>query len=91
MVLVADEPALYVERGGRGLITLSERDAPRAAGEQDPLRIALGALAEAVRAASVPKLSLERIDGEPALSSPLAQELLELGFGSGPRRLTLSA
>jgi hypothetical protein len=44
-----------------------------------------------VRAGRVPKLALERIDGEPALTSPLAGALIELGFGSGPRRLTLSA
>jgi ATP-dependent Lhr-like helicase len=90
VVLVSHEPALYVERGGRGLLTLAEQG-PRAAGAQEPLRIALEALAEAVRAGRVPKLALERIDGEPALTSPLAGALIELGFGSGPRRLTLSA
>ena len=31
-----------------------------------------------------------RIDGEPAMASPLAGTLTELGFHSGPRRLTLS-
>jgi ATP-dependent Lhr-like helicase len=55
------------------------------------VREALEALAEAVRAGRVPKLSIERIDGEPAISSPLAATLLELGFSPGPRRLTLSA
>ncbi len=90
VVLVSDVPALYVERGGRGLITLAPPGA-RAAGEEEPLRIALEALAESVRAGRVPKLALERIDGEPALTSPLAGALIELGFGSGPRRLTLSA
>jgi ATP-dependent Lhr-like helicase len=88
VVLVEDEPVLYVERGGRGLVTLA--DAP-AAGEADPLREALRALAEAVRSGRVPKLALERIDGEPAIASELAEELLELGFHSGPRRLTLTA
>jgi hypothetical protein len=39
----------------------------------------------------VPKLTLERIDGEPAVSSKHAATLLELGFSPGPRRLTLSA
>jgi ATP-dependent helicase Lhr and Lhr-like helicase len=87
VVLVADAPVLYVERGGRGLLTLSEgRDE-----EREALSEALRALAEAVRAGRVPKLSLERIDGEPAIASGLAQTLLELGFHSGPRRLTLSA
>jgi ATP-dependent helicase Lhr and Lhr-like helicase len=87
VVLVADAPALYVERGGRGLLTLTEdRDEDRAA-----LTQALRALAASVRAGRVPKLSLERIDGEPAIASGLAEMLLELGFHSGPRRLTLSA
>jgi ATP-dependent Lhr-like helicase len=51
----------------------------------------LRALAEAVRAGRVPKLSLERIDGGSAIGSELAATLLELGFHPGPRRLTLSA
>ncbi len=87
VVLVADAPVLYVERGGRGLLTLTEdRDEDRAA-----LAQALRALAASVRAGRVSKLSLERIDGEPAIASGLAEMLLELGFNSGPRRLTLSA
>ena len=90
VVLVADEPVLYVERGGRGLLTLIEHGA-RAAGEADSVRTALDALAHAVRAGHVPRLALERINGEGAPASPLAGTLLELGFGSGPRRLTLSA
>jgi ATP-dependent Lhr-like helicase len=88
VVMVCDEPVLYVERGGRGLATLA---APT--GRQDPatLHEALGALAEAVRAGRVGKLSLERIDGEPAVASSLADALVELGFQLGPRRLTLTA
>ncbi len=87
VVSVNDVPALYVERGGRGLLTLAEtRD-----GEADPVADGLRALAEAVRAGRVPKLALERIDGEPAIASELAAMLLELGFSPGPRRLTLSA
>jgi hypothetical protein len=39
----------------------------------------------------VEKLALERIDGQPAIASALAETLIELGFHSGPRRLTLSA
>ena len=98
VVLVADRPTLYVERGGRGLVTLV--DAPARAGvgrsapadwESDPLRAALRALSEAVLAGRVGKLALERIDGEPAIASDLAEALVELGFHSGPRKLTLTA
>jgi len=97
--MVEDEPLLYVERGGRGLVTLAESptgsitpgsSAP-ATRRGEPLLAALAALAEAVRAGRVGKLALERIDGEPALASALAQELIELGFHSGPRKFTLSA
>ena len=95
VVLVAEEPVLYVERGGRGLVTLAESGTP--AGQQDrtplqePVLVALHALAEQVRAGRVGKLALERIDGEPAIHSDLAGTLVELGFQSGPRRLTLTA
>ncbi len=93
VVLVADEPVLYVERGGRGLLTLvdPQRGGHEAGREADPLREALGALAHAVRSGRVGKLALERIDGEPAIASSLAGALVELGFHPGPRRLTLTA
>ncbi len=81
VVLVEDEPVLYVERGGRGLVTLADA----------PIEEALAALAEAVRGGWMGKLALERIDGEPAIGSDLVGALTGLGFHSGPRKLTLSA
>jgi ATP-dependent Lhr-like helicase len=89
VVLVEDRSALYVERGGRGLLTLAIASA--GTHEGDPLPRALAALARAVRAGRVGKLALERIDGRPAIGSELADLLVELGFHPGPRRLTLSA
>ena len=98
VVMVQDEPVLYVERGGRGLATLTGAATragapPGPSGGHDgaPLREALEALADAVRAGRLGKLALERIDGQPAIASSLAQTLVELGFHSGPRRLTLTA
>jgi ATP-dependent helicase Lhr and Lhr-like helicase len=91
VVLVAEQPVLYVERGGRGLVTLADASGVPAAGAREPLAEALRALAEAVRSGRVPKLALERIDGEPAIASGVAGMLRELGFQSGPRRFTLSA
>ncbi|HSZ05518.1 MAG TPA: DEAD/DEAH box helicase [Solirubrobacteraceae bacterium] len=99
VVLVADEPVLYLERGGRGLLTLAssapEGDATGAGsvagGEPHPTRAALAALAQAVRSGRLGKLALERIDGQPAIASSLAGALVELGFHPGPRRLTLTA
>jgi ATP-dependent Lhr-like helicase len=81
VVLVEHEAALYVERGGKGLLTLSEAH----------VRPALKALAEFVLSGRGPRLGIERIDGEPVFGSPLEEALIELGFRQGPRRLTLSA
>jgi len=39
----------------------------------------------------VPRLGLERFDGEPVVGSPVGALLIELGFRQSPRRLTLSA
>jgi ATP-dependent Lhr-like helicase len=91
VVLVGDQPVLYVERGGRSLVTLADTHEAPSARDVDPVREALVALADAVRAGRLGKLALERIDGESALASSLAGVLVELGFHSGPRRLTLTA
>ena len=55
------------------------------------LQPALAALAEHVRVGRIKRLGLEKVDGESAMSSPLAGALTALGFQEGPRRLTLSA
>ncbi len=92
VVLVADAPVLFIERGRRSLLTLADvGSAHEAAHEPDAVREALIALAEAVRSSRLGKLALERIDGQPAIASPLAATLVELGFHPGPRRLTLTA
>ena len=84
VVTLDAEPVLYVERGGKGLLPLRDPD-------EEWLRPALEALAEAVRRGRVPRLGLERFDGEPVVGSPAGELLIELGFRQGPRRLTLSA
>jgi ATP-dependent Lhr-like helicase len=84
VVTLDAEPVLYVERGGKGLLPLREPD-------DSWLREALEALADAVRRGRVPRLGVERFDGEPVVGSPVGALLIELGFRQGPRRLTLSA
>jgi ATP-dependent Lhr-like helicase len=86
VVFLAGVPALYVERGGRGLSTLLA--GPVA---QERMHAALAALAEAVQAGRVGRLSLERIDAEQAIGSKWETLFAEFGFRAGPRRLTLSA
>ena len=84
VVLAGAEPVLYVEKGGRGIVTLAEHGDQR-------LRPAFEALAQFVTGGRGRKLSLERIDGEPVVGSPHEAMLVELGFRAGPRKLTLSA
>ncbi|MEI2702700.1 MAG: DEAD/DEAH box helicase [Baekduia sp.] len=85
VVLAGAEPVLYVERGGKSLQLL-------AADATDPrIEPALDALAVHVTGDRRRKLSIERVDGEPALTSPLAERLVAAGFRQGPRKLTLSA
>jgi ATP-dependent Lhr-like helicase len=84
VVLAGAEPVVYVERGGRGIQVLVEREDPR-------LRPALEALAAFVTGDRRHKLSLERVDGEAVVGSDLETLLIEVGFRAGPRKLTLSA
>jgi ATP-dependent Lhr-like helicase len=84
VVLAAGDPILYVERGGKGLQVLvdplDERIGP-----------ALAELTDAVNRGRIKRLALERIDGEPVVGSEWEGALIELGFRSGPRKLTLTA
>jgi ATP-dependent Lhr-like helicase len=84
VVLVGAEPVVYVERGGKGLTLLADPEDAR-------MRPALEALASFITGSRGRKLSLERVDGEPVVGSPVEDLLVEVGFRSGPRKLTLSA
>jgi ATP-dependent Lhr-like helicase len=78
------EPEVFVERGGRGLLRL------RAMGE-DELGAAMQALADAVTAGQLPKLAIEKLDGEAVIGSGHEEALIGAGFARGPRKLTASA
>ncbi|WP_371499520.1 ATP-dependent helicase [Kitasatospora sp. NBC_00374] len=73
VVLVDGELSLYVERGGRSLLAWS---APEPA---------TAALAQAVRAGALGTVTVERINGEAALTSALGTSLEEAGFHPTPR------
>ena len=86
VVLLGGDPIVYLERGGRALQTLVP-----AAENGERIQAALSALVDHVRTGAIKRLALEKVDGEPAMSSSLGPALLALGFQEGPRRLTLSA
>jgi ATP-dependent helicase Lhr and Lhr-like helicase len=84
-VLLRDgEPLVYVERGGRSILRLAELD-------DALLAEAMSALAEAVSAGRLPKLGVEKLDGEPVIGSGHEEALLSAGFSRGPRKLTATA
>jgi ATP-dependent Lhr-like helicase len=82
-VLVDGAAVLYVERGGRSLLSFTD--------DTDTLRAAVSALAGAVAQGWLGSLSVERADGEAALGSALAKLLYEAGFRATPRGLRLRA
>ncbi len=84
-VLLRDgEPLVYLERGGRSILRLVELDA-------ETLEAAMAALTEAVAAGRLPKLGIEKLDGEPVIGSGHEETLLSAGFSRGPRKLTVAA
>ena len=93
VVTLDSEPALYVERGGKGLIPLRD---PLEGGEPAPwLREALEALADHVRRGRVKRLGIERFDGEPVVGSAFEPLLVAGRLPAGPaaadaQRLTLA-
>jgi ATP-dependent helicase Lhr and Lhr-like helicase len=82
-VLVDGAAVLYVERGGRSLLSFTE--------DTGVLRAAVHALAGAVHQGWLGSLSVERADGEAALGSALAELLRDAGFRATPRGLRLRA
>jgi ATP-dependent Lhr-like helicase len=83
VVLVDGGLVLYVERGGRTLLTFSD----------DPERVqpAVDALALAVRDGALGKLTVERADGAHIFGSALGAALESAGFHATPRGLRLRA
>ena len=83
VVLVDGELVLYVERGGKTLLTSSE--------DPDLLRAAAAALADAVRRGSLGRLTVEKVDGGQLLGSdhPVVPALEEAGFHLTPRGLRM--
>ncbi len=82
LVVLADgELVLYVERGGKTLLSWTS--------DQGLLEQAAAALAAAVRAGALGKLTVERADGGGVYDSPLARALEASGFRPTPRGLRL--
>jgi ATP-dependent Lhr-like helicase len=83
VVLVDGALVLYVERGGRTLLSFRDDDTM--------IGPAVDALALAVRDGALGRLTVEKADGEPALTSTLGLALEAAGFRPTPRGLRLRA
>ncbi|TYB43459.1 Lhr family helicase [Actinomadura chibensis] len=81
VALVEGRLVLYVERGGRTLLTWDDDPAV--------LQPAVDALALAVREGALGRLTVERADGTAITDSPLAAALESAGFHPTPRGLRL--
>ncbi|MFJ3379142.1 ATP-dependent helicase [Curtobacterium sp. NPDC090217] len=82
VVLIDGELAVYVERGGKSVLTFTEDPADLAA--------AATAVAGAVRS-GLGKLSVERVDGVFVLEAPLGEALRAAGFTATPQGVRLRA
>ncbi|MEV4460529.1 helicase-related protein, partial [Microbispora sp. NPDC049633] len=82
VVLVEGQLVLYVERGGKTLLSF---------GSEEDLRPAVQALAVAVKGGALGKLTVERADGTAIAESPLAAALEAAGFHPTPRGLRIRA
>ncbi|HQJ34112.1 MAG TPA: hypothetical protein PL156_02975, partial [Rhodoglobus sp.] len=80
VVLVDGALTLYVERGGKTVLTFGS--------DADALAAASRSLTSTVRTA-LGKLKVERIDGEFAVGTPLGLALVEAGFVATPQGLRL--
>ncbi|PVY31324.1 ATP-dependent helicase [Williamsia muralis] len=81
VVLVDGDLVLFVERGGKTVLTFSE--------DADTLAAATSALARVVIRGQVDRLYVEKVNGEPVLTGDLAEHLRESGFSATPRGLRL--
>ncbi len=85
VVLVDGELVIYVERGGRTLLTWSD--------DEGVLAVATASLASAVRSGVLGRLTVRKADGESVLAprSPLGTALERAGFTATPQGLRIRA
>ena len=83
VVLTGGELILYVEKGGRTILSFAD--------DPERLQPAVDALALAAHDGVLGRLAVERADGESVLDSPFASVLMDAGFKLSSRGLRLRA
>ncbi|WP_284985400.1 DEAD/DEAH box helicase [Arthrobacter sp. fls2-241-R2A-172] len=83
VVMVDGALVLYVERGGKTLLTFSQ--------DEGVLTVAAQALVDVVRRGAVDKLFMEKVNGHDLLETPIAVALAAAGAYSTPKGLRIRA
>jgi ATP-dependent Lhr-like helicase len=83
VVLVDGRLVLYVERGGRTLLSFTERE--------EMLEPAADALVLAAHDGTLGRIAVERADGGAVFDSPIADKLMNAGFRLTPKGLRIRA
>ncbi|WP_156726341.1 ATP-dependent helicase [Streptomyces apocyni] len=91
VVLVDGVLALYMERGGKSLLAWPTDPEDETAADDSRLHTAAAALASAASAGALGTVTVERINGAAALTSPLGRLLESAGFHATPRGLRMRA
>ena len=89
VVLVDGELAMYMERGGKTLLAWPSTTPDDPSAPDPRLEGAAHALAGSAAGGSLGTVTVERINGEPALTSPAGTYLENAGFHATPRGLRL--
>ncbi|WOC11199.1 DNA glycosylase AlkZ-like family protein [Gordonia sp. MP11Mi] len=82
VALVSGDLAVFIERGGKTVLTFTD--------DGELLAAAARAVVAAVRAGRVPRIHVDQVDGEPVLSTDFGRELSAAGFSSTPRGLRMN-
>jgi ATP-dependent helicase Lhr and Lhr-like helicase len=83
VVLVDGKLGLFIERGGRSMLSFST--------DSDELTLAAETMAFAVKDGGLDRLSIQKVDGRSVFETPLAPILLHAGFTESPRGLRFGA
>ncbi|NEE59223.1 hypothetical protein G3M55_83635, partial [Streptomyces sp. SID8455] len=89
VVLVDGELAMYMERGGKTLLAWPSTSLDDPSAPDPRLEGAAHALAGSAAGGSLGTVTVERVNGEPALTSPVGAHLENAGFHATPRGLRL--
>ncbi|MEV0847071.1 ATP-dependent helicase [Streptomyces sp. NPDC049954] len=89
VVLVDGTLVLYMERGGKTLLVWPTRPEDELSPDDERIAAATGALANAATAGALGTVTVERVNGGSALTSPLGPLLETAGFHATPKGLRL--